>query len=293
MRSLLFVPGDAPDKMQKALASGADALVLDLEDSVALSNKPQARKHVTEFLKNRAASALKIIVRVNPLNEGDNLINEDLDAVMQNAPDMIMLPKAEGGRNVQWLGAKLATHEVMQQQEEGKTRIIAIAPETPSSVFTLGSYRDASPRLTALTWGGGEDLSAATGAQSNRNEDGLHAEPYRLVRNLSLFAAASAGISAIDGVYTNFRDLEGARREAQQAAHDGFTGKLAIHPSQVPVFNEVFTPNAAMVEEAHAIVEIFDKNDGKTGVVNFNGRMLDRPHLVRARNILLRAEAGS
>lgn len=293
MRSLLFVPGTAPDKMQKALTSGADALILDLEDSVALADKAAARKTVADFLKSKPASPAQLIVRINPLSDENDLAAQDLEAVMPYAPGMIMLPKAEGGAHVQWLGAKLGVHEAKNNLGGGGTGIIAIAPETPSAVFTMGSFAGASERLKALTWGGGEDLSAYARAKTNRNEDGTLTEPYRMVRNLCIFAAAAAGVSAIDGVFTNFRDLEGAKQEAQQAARDGFSGKLAIHPAQVPVFNAAFTPDAAEIEQAQAIVEAFSTAGAEAGVVNFNGRMLDRPHLARAKAVIERAAVGN
>ena len=285
MRSLLFVPGDAPAKMRKALGCGADAIILDLEDSVAQGNKPRAREEVCSFLDEAKANDTPIIVRVNPLTQTEGAADHDLAAIMAHAAGTIMLPKAQGGADVQWLGAKLATHEALNGKTVGATRIIAITPETPAAVFTLGSYTDAGARLLALTWGGGEDLSAATGAKTNRCENGLHTEPYRMVRNLSLFAAAAADVMAIDGVYTNFKDSNGARNEAMLAARDGFTGKLAIHPSQVEIFNEAFRPSQAEIDKSHAIIEAFSKA-GDAGVVNYNGVMLDKPHLARARRVI-------
>lgn len=293
MRSLLFVPGDAPDKMGKALNSDADAIVLDLEDSVATGNKARAREEVTKFLsQKRGTDAPLIIVRINPLSDADTLADEDLAAVVSASPDMIMLPKAESGADVQWLGAKLAVHEAKNDKEIGATKIIAIAPETPAAVFNLGTFAGASKRLTALTWGGGEDLSSAAGARTNRGEDGRHTEPYRLVRNLALFGCAAADILAIDGVYGNFRDIDGARREAEEAFRDGFTGKLAIHPSQVAIFNDVFTPTVKDIDEAQAVYDAFNSAGSKAGVVNFRGTMLDRPHLARAERILALAKTA-
>ncbi len=285
MRSLLFVPGDEPAKMRKALACGADAVILDLEDSVAQANKPHARKEVAAFLEETKGSDVPVIVRINPLTQTHGAADDDLEAIMMQAVSIIMLPKAQGGADVQWLGAKLSTHEAMSGKTVGDTRIIAITPETPAAVFTLGSYAQSSPRLVAMTWGGGEDLSSATGAKTNRGTDGFHTEPYKMVRHLSLFAAAAAEVMAIDGVYTNFRDCDGARSEAELAARDGFTGKLAIHPSQVDIFNDVFRPNPQELEKSQAIIDAFSKA-GNAGVINFNGVMLDKPHLARARRVL-------
>jgi citrate lyase subunit beta/citryl-CoA lyase len=288
MRSLLFVPGDAPDKMQKALSCGADALILDLEDSVALSNKQRARKETAAFLQTKPD--IPLIVRINALTAPDELADRDLEAIMPYAPFMIMLPKAQGGKDVQHLGAKLSVFEAQQGLAIGKTRIVALVTETPAALFTLGTYQGASERLEALTWGA-EDLMALTGSQTNRDESGDNTEPYKMVRHLTLFAAAACNAAAIDGVYSNFRDLDGARREAQIAYRDGFCGKLAIHPSQVKIFNEAFTPSQRAIDEAQQIIEVFQKAGSGVGVVNFNGVMLDRPHLVRAERLLARIKA--
>lgn len=285
MRSLLFVPGDTPDKMKKALNANADALILDLEDSVALANKQRAREETAAFLQTKPEATL--IVRVNALNSG--FIDDDLAAVMPFSPAMIMLPKAEGGKDVQHLGAKLAVHEAKAGRKT-ETPIIALVTETPAALFVLGSYQNASSRLAALTWGV-EDLAAATGSQTNRDETGRYTPPYEMVRHLALFAAAAANVPAIDGIYGNFRDTDNARREAQEAFRDGFTGKLAIHPSQVEIFNEVFTPGAKALDEAQKIVEAFSKA-GEKGVVNFNGTMLDRPHLARAQRLVANAKTA-
>jgi citrate lyase subunit beta/citryl-CoA lyase len=285
MRSLLFVPGDQPDKMKKALDTKADALILDLEDSVTLPNKQRAREETASFLQTK--HEVPLIVRVNSFPS--DLVDADLGAVMPHHPAMIMLPKAEGGKDVQHLGAKLAVHEAKAGCAE-KTSIIALVTETPAAIFVLGSYQNCSERLIAMTWGA-EDLSAATGSQANRDGSGDYTEPYKLVRHLALFAAAAANAQAIDGVYANFKDADGARLEAKTAFRDGFTGKLAIHPSQVDIFNEAFTPDQRTLDEAKRIVEAFSKPGAKAGVVNFNGVMLDRPHLARAERLIANAKA--
>jgi citrate lyase subunit beta/citryl-CoA lyase len=283
MRSLLFVPGDAPDKMQKALACGADALILDLEDSVALSNKQRAREQSATFLQTKPN--IPLIVRINALSAPDDLAEHDLEAIMPHSPFMIMLPKAQGGKDVQHLSAKLGVFEAQKGAAIGTTRIIALVTETPAALFTLGTYQGSSERLCALTWGA-EDLMTATGSQSNRDESYEYTEPYKMVRHLALFAAAAAEVTAIDGVYKKFHDLDGVRREAQIACRDGFSGKLAIHPSQVKIINDAFTPSAQMLNEAKKIIDAFHQAGKEAGVVNFNGVMLDRPHLVRAKRLL-------
>ena len=287
MRSLLFVPGDDEKKLAKALSAGADALIVDLEDSVAFEAKPRARAIAAAFLATPAKSAdrPRLIVRVNPL-DGD-LTDLDLDAVMPAAPDCVMLPKSLGGASVQQLGVKIAVREARYGLEDGSTKIIALATETAEAMFGLASYRACSPRLQALTWGG-EDLSADLGAETNRLADGAWAGPYALARNLALLAAASAHVAAIDTVFVNFRDLDGLRAEALAARRDGFSAKMAIHPAQVPILNEVFTPSAEDVAKARAIVSAFAERPG-IGVVAIDGEMVDRPHLKRAERIWARA----
>jgi citrate lyase subunit beta/citryl-CoA lyase len=288
MRSLLFVPGDSPKKQQKGLESGADALILDLEDSVALDAKPQAREITLAFLKTVLAMPRRprLIVRVNALSTG--LTEADLDAVMQGAPDAIMLPKSEGGIDVSHLAAKIAVREAESDLPDGATRIIPIATETGKGIFGLGSYAGATHRLAALTWGA-EDLSADLGAETNRLTDGSYADPYRLARALTLFAASAAQVDAIDTVFTNFRDADGFRAECIAARRDGFTGKMAIHPAQVAPINEVFAPSPEAVAKADAIIALFADNPG-VGVIGLDGEMLDRPHLVRAQRLKARAD---
>jgi citrate lyase subunit beta/citryl-CoA lyase len=288
MRSLLFVPGDSQKKLQKGLESGADALILDLEDSVALDAKPQARELTRDFLKETGALARRprLIVRVNALSTG--LTEADLDAIMPGAPDAIMLPKAEGGPDLTHLAAQIAVREAECDLADGATRIIAIATETGKGIFALGSYAGASHRLEALTWGA-EDLSADLGAETNRLEDGSYADPYRMARSLTLFAAAAAQVDAIDSVFTAFRDSEGLRAECLAGRRDGFTGKMAIHPAQVAVINEVFSPSPEALARAEAIIALFDANPG-LGVIGLDGEMLDRPHLMRARRLKARAD---
>ncbi|WP_291821126.1 CoA ester lyase [Bosea sp. (in: a-proteobacteria)] len=287
MRSLLFVPGDSPRKQQKGLASGADALILDLEDSVALEAKPQAREITRAFLAEARALPRRprLIVRVNALATG--LTEADLDAVMPGAPDAIMLPKSESGSDTGHLAAKIAVREAECDLPDGGTRIIPIATETGKGIFGLGSYAGATHRLDALTWGA-EDLSADLGAETNRLPDGQYTDPYRLARSLTLFAAASAQVDAIDTVFTAFRDAEGFRAECLAARRDGFTGKMAIHPDQVATINEVFSPAPEALARAQAIIALFEANPG-VGVIGLDGEMLDRPHLIRAQRLLARA----
>lgn len=290
MRSLLFVPADSPKKLDKGLASGADALIVDLEDSVALDRKPAARASALAFIKQAAGAARRplLLVRINDLGSG--LADADLETVVAGRPDAVMLPKAEGGASVMHLDAKLAVHEAIHGLDDGCIKIVAIATETAAALFAGGSYRGASRRLTGLTWGA-EDLSADLGAETNRNGTGDFTDPYRLARCLCLAAAASAGAQAIDTVYVDFRNTDGLRREAEDARRDGFTAKMAIHPAQVDVINEVFTPSPEAVAKAQAIVDAFAANPA-SGVVGIGGVMYDRPHLTRAERLLKRASAA-
>jgi len=286
MRSLLFVPGDSPKKLEKGMNSGADVLLIDLEDSVALDAKDEARRTTAAFLAERGKDAERprLFVRVNGFTTG--LTDADLDGVMGAAPDGIVLPKTVGGADVAHLGAKLAVREAEFGLEDSATRILAIATENAAGVFALGTFAGASHRLMGLTWGG-EDLSADLGAETNRGEDGAYTDPYRLARSLTLLGAAAAGVEAVDSVFTNFRDMAGLEAECRAARRDGFVAKMAIHPAQVPVINEAFTPSPEAIERAQAVIEAFRANPG-AGVVGVDGEMLDRPHLLRAERLLKR-----
>jgi citrate lyase subunit beta/citryl-CoA lyase len=287
LRSALFVPADDERKLAKALACGADALIIDLEDSVAAEARERARRVAAEFLRAAPRQRPRLFVRVNPLDSG--LVDADLDAVMPAAPDGIVLPKSLDGASVQQLGVKLAVREALFGLTDGATRILAIATESARALFGLAHYRGCSPRLEGLAWGG-EDLSADLGAESNRLPDGAYAGPYRLARELALFGAAAAGVAPIDCVFTNFRDLDGLRDEAIAARRDGFSAKMAIHPAQVAIINEVFAPSAAAIAHARAVIAAFAASPG-AGVVALDGEMLDRPHRLRAERILARAGA--
>jgi len=287
MRSLLFVPADSERKLDKSLASGADVVILDLEDSVAPQAKEAGRSLANSFLKQAkaAAGSQRFFVRINDLRCG--LADADLEAVMDAGPDGIMLPKSESGRDLQDLHARLDVLEAACGLEDGATRILLVASETAASVFGLGTYGAKSDRLEGLAWGG-EDLSADIGASTNRDGSGAFTEPFRLVRNLCLFAAVAAHAAPIDTVYTNFRDLEGLAGECRGAERDGFTAKLAIHPAQVPIINGIFTPSEEALARARRIVEAFAAS-GDQGVIGLEGEMLDRPHLKRALRTLERA----
>jgi citrate lyase subunit beta/citryl-CoA lyase len=277
LRSLLFVPGDRPERFEKAANSGADAIILDLEDSVSLANKDMARAAVADYLAGERSTFT--LVRVNPLDS--HFTASDIAAFLGARPDAIMLPKAEGASSI----AQLDT--IMRSAgEDGASlpSILPIATETPQAIFTLGSYRDVSDRLLGLTWGA-EDLPAAIGAATSREEDGSYTAPYQVARSLTLFAAHGANTSAIDTVYPAIKDIDGLSRYAARARRDGFNGMMAIHPSQVDVINAAFTPSAEELARAQAIVQAFTDNPS-AGVLQVDGKMIDAPHLKQARHIL-------
>jgi citrate lyase subunit beta/citryl-CoA lyase len=284
MRSLLFIPADSEKKLAKGLASGADCLILDLEDSVASDAKEKARERALGFLAAAVPKSPRprLYVRVNGLESG--LTEADLCAVMRAPPDGVLLPKCLNGAAIQHLGAMLAAKEAEHELVDGATRIIAIVTETAASIFNMATYAGASQRLLGLTWGA-EDLAACLGAETNRDAAGGYSFPYLLARSLTLFAAASAGALAIDAVHGKFRDLAGLRRECEIAKRDGFTGKMAIHPAQIETINEIFMASHESIAKARAIVAAFEA-EPKAGVIGLNGEMLDRPNLTKARRLL-------
>jgi citrate lyase subunit beta / citryl-CoA lyase len=289
MRSFLFIPGDSPKKLEKGLGSGADALLLDLEDSISPQNKAEARNVTLGFLKEAVPvkARPRIYVRINGLQTG--LTDADLDTIVAGKPDGVMFPKAEGGAAVTHCDAKLTAREAIHGLPDGSLDIIAIATETAQAIFLAGTYGGASKRLKGLTWGA-EDLSVELGAEANRDRDGYFLAPYQLARSLCLAGAAAAQVQAIDTVYVDFRNDAGLRRECEEARRDGFTGKMAIHPGQVAAINEVFTPTAEQVKRAEAVIAAFAQNPG-AGTVGIGGVMYDRPHLERAKQLLARAKA--
>lgn len=290
LRSFLFVPADAPRRLARAMQSGADALVIDLEDSVVLANKAAAREAAASFLQDFAErdDAPRLFVRINALDTG--LADADLDAIMPARPFGIMLPKSRSGMDVQHLAAKLAVQEAEHDLSDGSTCILPIATESAAAIFGLSTYARSSHRLAAIAWGA-EDLCADIGAEDNRDERGNWSPPFAMVRHLSLFAAAAAGVPAIDTIFADFGDLDGLRTECMRAASDGFAAKLAIHPDQVTLINQLFTPSGETLARAEAVVAAFSARPD-AGVVSIDGRMFDRPHLLRAQRIIARAARG-
>jgi citrate lyase subunit beta/citryl-CoA lyase len=287
LRSMLFVPGDSEKKFAKAAGTGADALILDLEDAVAPSQKAEARAIVGRLLDDRAPRDWLFFVRINPLGTG--LTDDDLAAVVKPGLDGILLPKANGAEDVATVAARLDRLEAAADIAAGTVRIAVVSTETPRAMFNLGSYAPAHPRLLALTWGA-EDLAAAIGATDNKEADGGWTSPYVVARALCLFASAAAEVIALDTLYADFRDTEGLERDCRRSRRDGFTGRIAIHPDQVATINRAYSPSDEEVAHARRIVDAFAARPD-AGTLGIDGKMYDIPHLVAARKTLAAAGA--
>jgi len=286
MRSLLFVPADGGSKLDKALASGADAVIVDLEDSIAPDRKEAAREAALDFLQSagQKKDRPRLFVRINGLDTG--MTDADLYAVVPGRPDGVLFPKAEGGPSVTRLHIKLSLLESDANIPQQTIKILAQTVESATGLFQAGTFHNSSTRLIGMTWGP-EDLSSELGAEANRDADGALTDPYRIARAMCLFGAAAARVPAIETIHVNYRDAEVLRRDTENARRDGFTGRLAIHPAQVPVINAVFTPSAEQIDKAKAIVAAFAAKPG-AGTVGIDGKMYDRPHLARAQALLER-----
>jgi citrate lyase subunit beta / citryl-CoA lyase len=283
-RSWLFAPGDSQKKMAKAADSSADIALFDLEDAVAPENKALARQMVHDFIAANPDKRQKLWVRINPFDGPYTL--GDLAAIMPANPGGIMLPKVYGRADVERLNHCLSALEVANGIEEGSTPVIVLITETAEAMFHTGDYKGA-PRVVALTWGA-EDLADSIGASSNKNPDGSYGFTYELARSLTVLGAATAGVTAIETIQGDFRDLDGLRVRAEKVRRDGFRGMLAIHPAQIDVINAAFTPTEAEIAEAQEIVAIFAANPG-VGAIGYKGGMLDRPYLSRAQTLLSQA----
>ena len=286
-RSWLFVPGDSERKLAKGPSTGADILILDVEDSVSPSRKPVARKMISEYLGSAARDGAPLWVRINGLHTP--YWREDVEAAMAGAADGIVLPKPRSPADV------FAVAELMDRLEDpergGPAKILALAGETARGLMSLHEYRPGLPRLTALSWGS-EDLGTDVGALRRRREDGSLLPLYEIARALTLAAATVAEVDAIEAVYADFRNLDGFRRFSEEALEMGYVGGAAIHPAQVEILNEVFTPTDEQLAEAREIVEAFESS-GETGVMSIRGKMVDQPHLAQARKLLLRYDSSS
>ena len=282
LRSLLFTPGDSLKKIEKGAAGPADALILDLEDSVAEANRPDARRLVHDFLAaHRERTRQQLWVRINPLDTPDARL--DLAAVIAGRPDGIVLPKVHSSTDVTTLSHYLDALEPAFDVPVGSVRILPVATETAQAIFALGTYAGASPRLLALTWGA-EDLAAAIGASANRDASGRLEFTYQMARSLCLVGAAAADVAAIETIFPDFRNHVGLQAYANVARRDGFRGMMAIHPGQVEIINNAFTPSDDEIAWATRVVAAFAGST--TGTVGLDGQMLDMPHLKQARRLL-------
>jgi len=282
LRSLLFVPADSEKKLVKAASSPADALILDLEDSVAAENRAKARGLACEFLKSPRRQA--VWVRVNPLDSED--FARDIEAVTAAKPAGFVIPKPDGPQALHVIDAHLIAQEAAAGLPRRSIQLLPVATETPTAVLSLQDYRSKPPRLAALTWGA-EDLSAALGAAGNRGDDGEFLLTYKIVRTLCLIAAKAAEVPAVETLHADFRDAKGLERVARAAQREGFSGMLAIHPDQLETINAAFTPSDGDVAHARRVVAAFASG---AGVASLDGKMLDQPHLKQARHVLALAE---
>jgi citrate lyase subunit beta/citryl-CoA lyase len=290
IRSFLFIPGDSEKKLGKADGTGADALILDLEDAVSPANKPLARQLVAAFLRERprAKRTNEIWVRINPLDT--ELALADLSAVVAASPDGLMLPKVNGPEDVLKLSHYLDALESHADIELHSIKILPVATETAIAPFRLGDYARAGlERLLGITWGA-EDLSAMIGASTNLDATGQWTFTYQMVRSLTLLAAHAAGVQAVDTVYVDFRDEAGLRASSRASRAEGFTGRMAIHPAQVTAINESYMPSAEEIEHAWRVIAAFAAAPG-AGAVGLDGRMIDIPHLKQAQRVLEQSAA--
>jgi citrate lyase subunit beta/citryl-CoA lyase len=282
LRSMLFVPGDSEKKLSKGIESAADALILDLEDAVAPSRTQIARGMVLDYLRARPdRSKQQLWVRINPLSTPAALL--DL-VIVGGAPDGIVLPKVNSALDVVQLAHYLDVLEVREGVAQGSIRIVPVATETAPAMFNLGTYANSSPRLAGLTWGA-EDIAAALGASTNRRENGEYDHVFQLARALCLTGAASAGVQAIDTMYGDYKNPAGLEADSKYARRSGFTGKIAIHPGQVEVINQAFSPSEEEIIWSKRVVDVFTQNPG-LGTVGLDGKMLDMPHLKQAQSVL-------
>lgn len=280
MRSMLFVPADSERKLAKAADLGADALAFDLEDAVLPARKAVARQMLADYLRGYCGAG-EAWVRVNDLASGELL--KDLAAVVPLAPRGIVLPKIRGPEDLTAVEGYLDMAEAMAGLAAGSIGILAVCTETPAAVLRMGEIvQRGAGRLQGMAWGG-EDLSAALGAGDPRAADGRWRPLYQHARTQCLLACHALGIEAIDTVYVDFRNPDGCRASTLESRHDGFTGRIAIHPDQVPIINAAFTPTAKEIAFAQRVVAAFE---GGAGAVSIDGKMFDIPHLKSAQRLL-------
>lgn len=282
---MLFVPGDRPERFTKAEASGADAIILDLEDAVAGENRPAAREAIARFLSSPAASVPRW-VRINPVFSSDYAL--DLSAVVAARPAGLLLPKARHGDDLATLDRHLCEYESAAGWSIGSIRVIPLITETAGAMLSMGSFVPAPTRVLGMTWGA-EDLATELGAAGNRNASGEYEAPYQLASSLCLITAAAAGVLPIDTVDTEIRDLEAVKRRARASRRAGYVAKMAIHPAQIAPIHAAFTPSESEIANARRVIEAFEHAPA-SGALRLDGKLIDRPHLVQAQRIIAAAE---
>lgn len=290
MRSMLFVPGDRPERFEKAEKSGADAVIFDLEDAVAAERRAEARAHIAAYLRNSSRS-VPLWVRINPVDameQGSSVALADLAVVVAARPDGIMLPKARHGDDVARLDHWLEALETAASLSAGGIRVIPMITETAGALLAMSSFAALPSRVVGVTWGA-EDLATDLGALGNRDATGRYEAPYVWASSLCLTAAAAAGVLAIDTVDTEIRDIDAMRQRARESRRSGYIGKLAIHPAQVAAIHDAFTPSETEIEEARKILAAFEAAPG-VGALRIDGKLIDRPHWVKAQRILAAAQ---
>ncbi len=289
-RSILFVPGNRPEWMDKAPKYAPDALILDLEDAVTPPRKAEVRQEVARWLGSVDFGRQERMVRINPLESPWG--RADLDVVMRHPPDCIVLPKVRALADVDVIDRILTTLELERGIAPRSVRLLLVATETPEGVLNIAQTAR-HPRVDAINWGA-EDLSAALGARRNRDARGQYLEVFRYCQSVCLLSAVAAGVQPIDAVFVDIRDERGLRADCENGANMGFTGKITIHPSQIAIVNEYFTPNATEIADARELVAAFADNErAGRGAFSHRGEMVDMPHLARARVLLERArQAG-
>lgn len=282
LRSMIFVPGDSEKKLAKAMDFGADGIVIDLEDSVVPKRKALAREMSRDYLKSVINGTTELWVRINPLDSLEVL--HDLAVIVPMAPAGVVIPKPDSPMDIERVSNFIDILEVEHDLEEGCVGILPVVTETPAAVLNIGDYQYSNSRIRALTWGA-EDLSAAIGASTNVDESGRWLPPHQVTRSFCLFASYAAGVQAMDTVMADFRDLDGLKQVCDEARRDGYTGKLAIHPAQVPVINDAFSPTDSELSHARAVIAAFAAQPN-VGTLNLEGKMIDRPHLTQAERLV-------
>lgn len=282
-RTMMFVPGNNPGMMADAHIYGPDSIMLDLEDSVSMMEKDTARLLVYNALKTIDYGDTEMVVRINPLNTPYG--KKDIEAVVKAGVHVVRMPKTETADEVREVEAEIEKVE-REIGAEGRTRIMA-AIESALGVVNAYDIAISSPRMMGIALGA-EDYCANLKTQRSKEGDEL-----RLARDTIVVAARAAGIDALDTVFSNLNDMETFRREVEYIKTLGFDGKSIINPRQIEVVNEVFTPTEKDIEKAKAIVAAIKEAEKKgSGVIALNGKMIDRPVVIRAERTITLAKAA-